>query len=78
MGKKKKEEPLVLDTDGILNECASSLMTAFGFAVEHRDVEAMLSVSDRWLRLYAMLSEVGEEEKAETLKLGFIDHEHTE
>jgi hypothetical protein len=42
------------------------------YAVEHRDVEAMLAVSDRWLRLYAMLYDL-EEESKETLKLGFID-----
>lgn len=72
MGKKKKEE-LLLDEDGILNECASSLMTAFGYAVEHRDVEAMLAVSDRWLRLYAMLSEP---EGKEQIKLGFVKDEH--
>jgi hypothetical protein len=71
MGKKKKEEK-VLDQDGILNECATSLDTAFIFAVEHRDVDAMLAVSDRWLRLYAMLSQL-EEETKEQLKLGFID-----
>lgn len=72
MGKKKKEE-LILDEDGILNECASSLMTAFGYAVEHRDVEAMLAVSDRWLRLYAMLSEP---EGKEQIKLGFVKDEN--
>jgi hypothetical protein len=71
MGKKKKEEK-VLDQDGILNECATSLDTAFIFAVEHRDVDAMLAVSDRWLRLYAMLSQL-EEDTKEQLKLGFID-----
>lgn len=71
MGKKKKEEK-ILDQDGILNECATSLDTAFIFAVEHRDVEAMLAVSDRWLRLYAMLSQLEEDHK-EQLKLGFID-----
>jgi hypothetical protein len=74
MGKKKKEEePLVLDQDGILNECATSLMAAFDFAIEHRDVDSMLAVSDRWLRLYAMLSHVEEEGSSEQLKLGFID-----
>jgi hypothetical protein len=72
MGKKKKEEVLLLDNDGILSQCATSLDTAFTYAVEHRDVEAMLAVSDRWLRLYAMLSHLEEDEK-ETLKLGFID-----
>jgi len=73
MGKKNKEqEPLVLDQDGILNECATSLMAAFDFAVEHRDVDSMLNVSDRWLRLYAMLSHA-EEESKDKLKLGFID-----
>jgi len=73
MGKKKKEEePLVLDQDGILNECATSLMAAFDFSIEHRDVESMLAVSDRWLRLYAMLSH-SEEENTEKVKLGFID-----
>lgn len=72
MGKKKKEEPLVLDQDGILSECASSLMAAFDFAVEHRDVDSMLNVSDRWLRLYAMLSHV-EDEPKDKLKLGFVD-----
>jgi len=71
MGKKKKEEK-ILDQDGILNECATSLDTAFIFAVEHRDVDAMLAVSDRWLRLYAMLSQL-EEDTKEQLKLGFID-----
>jgi len=71
MGKKKKEEK-ILDQDGILNECATSLDTAFIFAVEHRDVEAMLAVSDRWLRLYAMLSQLEEDQK-DQLKLGFID-----
>lgn len=72
MGKKKKEEVLLLDNDGILNQCATSLDTAFTYAVEHRDVEAMLAVSDRWLRLYAMLSHL-EEDTKEQLKLGFID-----
>lgn len=72
MGKKKKEQEKVLDQDGILNECATSLDTAFIYAVEHRDVEAMLAVSDRWLRLYAMLSQL-EEDSKEQLKLGFID-----
>lgn len=72
MGKKKKEEVLVLDNDGILSQCATSLDTAFNYAVEHRDVEAMLAVSDRWLRLYAMLSHL-EEDTKERLKLGFID-----
>ena len=72
MGKKKKEEVLILDNEGILSQCATSLDTAFTYAVEHRDVEAMLAVSDRWLRLYAMLSHLEEDEK-EPLKLGFID-----
>ena len=72
MGKKKKEEVLVLDNDGILSQCATSLDTAFNYAVEHRDVEAMLAVSDTWLRLYAMLSHL-EEDTKEQLKLGFID-----
>lgn len=72
MGKKKKEEEKILDQEGILNECATSLDTAFVFAVEHRDVEAMLAVSDRWLRLYAMLSQL-EENSSEKLQLGFID-----
>ena len=72
MGKKKKEEAKILDQEGILNECATSLDTAFVFAVEHRDVEAMLAVSDRWLRLYAMLSQL-EENSSEKLQLGFID-----
>ncbi len=72
MGKKKKEEVLVLDNDGILSQCATSLDTAFSYAVEHRDVEAMLAVSDRWLRLYAMLSHL-EDDTKEQLKLGFID-----
>lgn len=72
MGKKKKDDPVVLDNDGVLGECASSLMAAFDFAIEHRDVDSMLAVSDRWLRLYAILSNVDEEEK-ETLKLGFLD-----
>lgn len=70
MGKKNKEEPLVLDESGILNECATSLMSAFSYALEHRDVDAMLAVSDRWLRLYAMLTEVTEER--EKIKLGFV------
>lgn len=72
MGKKKKQEDKMLDQDGILNECATSLDTAFIFAVEHRDVDAMLAVSDRWLRLYAMLSHL-EDDPKEQLKLGFID-----
>ena len=72
MGKKKKEEVLILDNDGILSQCATSLDTAFSYAVEHRDVDAMLAVSDRWLRLYAMLSHL-EEDTKEQLKLGFID-----
>ena len=72
MGKKKKEEVLILDNDGILSQCATSLDTAFNYAVEHRDVDAMLAVSDRWLRLYAMLSHL-EEDTKEQLKLGFID-----
>jgi hypothetical protein len=33
----------------------------------------MLAVSDRWLRLYAMLSHMEEEGSSEQLKLGFID-----
>lgn len=73
MGKKKKQEPEVLDTEGILNECASSLMTAYSYAVEHRDVEAILAVSDRWLRLYEML--YTEDSKKESLKLGFLKDE---
>jgi hypothetical protein len=72
MGKKKKQEDKILDQDGILSECATSLDTAFTYAVEHRDVEAMLAVSDRWLRLYAMLFQLEEEQK-EQIKLGFID-----
>lgn len=75
MGKKKKEEVLVLDNEGILSQCATSLDTAFNYALEHRDVEAMLAVSDRWLRLYAMLSNLDDEEK-ETLKLGFINDDN--
>jgi len=71
VGKKKNKEK-ILDQDGILNECATSLDTAFVFAVEHRDVDAMLAVSDRWLRLYAMLSHLEDDEK-EQIKLGFID-----
>lgn len=62
----------MLDQDGILNECATSLMAAFDFAVEHRDVDSMLNVSDRWLRLYAMLGHI-EEGSKDKLKLGFID-----
>jgi hypothetical protein len=72
MGKKKKEEILVLDEEGILSQCATSLDTAFNFALEHRDVDAMLAVSDRWLRLYAILSNVDESDR-EQIKLGFID-----
>ena len=72
MAKKKKNLSVIqLDNEGILNECATSLMMAFDFAIEHRDVETMLSVSDRWLRLYATLS--NEELSKETLKLGFVD-----
>jgi hypothetical protein len=48
-------------------------MAAFDFAIEHRDVDSMLAVSDRWLRLYAMLSQFEEEASSEQLKLGFID-----
>jgi hypothetical protein len=48
-------------------------MAAFDFAIEHRDVDSMLAVSDRWLRLYAMLSHMEEEGSSEQLKLGFID-----
>ena len=72
MTKKKKKEIVLLDNEEILSQCATSLNTAFNYALEHRDVEAMLSVSDRWLRLYAMLSHLEEDEK-EQLKLGFID-----
>lgn len=73
MGKKKQKniEEVVFNEDDILSACATSLDTAFGYAVEHRDVEAMLAVSDRWLRLYTILSHV--EEKESSLKLGFID-----
>lgn len=76
MPKKKKEEQIILDEGGVLNECASSLMSAFDYAVEHRDVDAMLAVSDRWLRLYAILADVTEEK--EKVKLGFVgdNHEH--
>lgn len=81
MGKKKEEvveepvvEEAVFDEDDILNACATSLDTAFTYAVEHRDVEAMLAVSDRWLRLYTILSNV-EESKESSLKLGFIDEQ---
>jgi hypothetical protein len=70
MGKKKNKEPLVLDESGILGECASSLMAAFDFSIEHRDVDAMLAVSDRWLRLYAILTDYTEEK--EKLKIGFL------
>lgn len=73
MGKKKKEEEvLFLDENGVLNQCATTLDTAFSYALEHRDVDAMLAVSDRWLRLYAIISEVAEGD-SEKLKLGFID-----
>lgn len=78
MGKKKEEivedsevEEVVFNESDILSACATSLDTAFTYAVEHRDVEAMLAVSDRWLRLYTILSQV--EEKESSLKLGFID-----
>lgn len=75
--KKNKEQTLTLDDAGVLNECATSLMCAFDFAVQHRDVDAMLAVSDRWLRLYAMLSEIDEESTGK-MKLGFIgDHNAT-
>lgn len=76
MAKKKKdqEEVLILDENGILSQCATSLDTAFTYAVEHRDVDAMLAVSDRWLRLYAILSEVSEER--DKIKLGFIGESH--
>ena len=70
MGKKKNKETLVLNENGILSECATSLMSAFDFAVEHRDVDAMLAVSDRWLRLYAILVDV--EDEKDKLKLGFV------
>jgi hypothetical protein len=75
MSKKKKKETESMDVDDILNECASSLMIAMNYAVQHRDVEGMLAVSDRWLRLYSELS--GEEDhQSNSLKIGFIhDHE---
>lgn len=79
MGKKKEEvieelevEEVVFNEGDILNACATSLDTAFTYAVEHRDVEAMLAVSDRWLRLYTILSHA-EDEKESPIKLGFID-----
>lgn len=70
MGKKKERQAQELDEDGILNECATSLMVAFNYAVEHRDVEAMLAVSDRWLRLYDMLTQESHDEAK--IKLGFL------
>ena len=75
MGKKKNKE-IVLDEQGILSECATSLVTAFDYAIEHRDVDAMLAVSDRWVRLYAILSEVGE--AREQIKLGFIKDDNSQ
>lgn len=72
MGKKKKEEVLILNEEGVLSQCATTLDTAFSYALEHRDVEAMLAVSDRWLRLYSILYNSEYEEK-EKLKLGFLD-----
>lgn len=79
MGKKKQEiieesvvEEVEFKEDDILSACATSLDTAFTYAVEHRDVEAMLAVSDRWLRLYTILAQI-EESKESSLKLGFID-----
>jgi hypothetical protein len=79
MGKKKEEviedtavEEVVFNEGDILDACATSLDTAFTYAVEHRDVEAMLAVSDRWLRLYTILAQI-EEGKESPLKLGFID-----
>lgn len=74
MGKKKKDQETILDQDGILNECASSLATAFEFAVQHRDVEAMLAVSDRWFRIYAEMN--GDPNESPAMKLGFIKEEH--
>lgn len=72
--KKNKGEPTTLDEGGILSECATSLMSAFDYAVEHRDVDAMLAVSDRWLRLYAILTDMSEEK--DKLKLGFIGEQN--
>jgi hypothetical protein len=72
MGKKKKEEVLILNEEGVLSQCATTLDTAFSYALEHRDVEAMLAVSDRWLRLYSILYNSEYEEK-EKLQLGFLD-----
>jgi hypothetical protein len=79
MGKKKEKvieetvvEEVVFNEGDVLNACATSLDTAFTYAVEHRDVEAMLAVSDRWLRLYTILAQI-EEGKESPLKLGFID-----
>lgn len=74
MAKKNKQDALVLNEEGILSECATSLMSAFDFAVEHRDVDAMLAVSDRWLRLYAILLDV--EDEKDKLKLGFVGEQN--
>ena len=74
MGKKNKKNDIVLDDSGIISECATSLAIAFEYALEHRDVDSMLAVSDRWLRLYAMIS-LDSEEK-ESLKMGFVGVEN--
>lgn len=68
--KKKKEESITIDMQDIISECASGLMTAMSFAVEHRDVEAMLAVSDRWFRLYAEMN--GDFKESAPMKIGFI------
>jgi len=72
MAKKKNKEEIVLDENAILNECASTLATAFEYALEHRDVEAMLAVSDRWFRIYAEMCGDNKED-SQAIKLGFID-----
>lgn len=80
MSKKNKKQNIVehsleLDANDVLSECASGLMIAMNYAIEHRDVEAMLAVSDRWFRMYVELNGSNEEEQ-QAYKLGFVKDEH--
>lgn len=68
--KKKKEDPMTMGLEDILSECASGLATAMQYAVDHRDIESMLAVSDRWFRLYAEIN--GDFKDVPPMKLGFI------
>lgn len=70
MPKKNKVEKIILDQERVLIESANSLYVAMEFAVQHRDVEAILAISDRWLRMYDELTSSSQEKTP--IKLGFV------